>query len=159
MHLLSAPTDRYGVPVFVRAKVARDHHTQVEKALYSVPGGRVGQHVQVRADSRLVKISQHGQLLREHPESARRQEHVRRGPAGAQARLRPARHRVPEAARHRSRGADRELRRPPPGRPPALDPDALCVEDVRNRNSQLAILHGALHAIHNRPRIKCMVYC
>jgi hypothetical protein len=69
-HLPSAPTDRYDVPVFVRAKVARDHHIQVEKALYSVPGGRIGQHVQVRADSRLVKISQHGQLLREHPRKA-----------------------------------------------------------------------------------------
>ena len=67
MHLLSAPTDRYDVPVFVRAKVARDHHIQVEKALYSVRGGRIGQHVQVPADSRLLKISQHGQLLREHP--------------------------------------------------------------------------------------------
>jgi hypothetical protein len=38
-----------------------------ESGLASVPGGRLGQHVGARADSRLVKIFQHGQLLREHP--------------------------------------------------------------------------------------------
>jgi transposase len=66
-HLLPAPTSRYDVPIFARAKVARDHHIEVAKSLYSVPGGRVGQHVDVRADRQLVKISQHGQLVREHP--------------------------------------------------------------------------------------------
>lgn len=65
--LLPLPTSRYDVPILVRAKVARDHHIAVAKALYSVPGGRLGQHVDVRADSRLVRIAQHGQLLREHP--------------------------------------------------------------------------------------------
>lgn len=69
-HLLPAPTARYDTPVFATPKVARDHHVAVEKALYSVPGGRIGQHVEARADSRLVKIFQHGQLLREHPRKA-----------------------------------------------------------------------------------------
>lgn len=65
--LLPAPVSRYDTPVYANPKVARDHHVEVAKALYSVPGGRIGQHVQARADSRLVKISQYGQLLREHP--------------------------------------------------------------------------------------------
>ena len=66
-HLLPPPTSRYDVPIYARSKVARDHHIEIARAVYSVPGGRVGQHVDVRADSRLVRISQHGQLLREHP--------------------------------------------------------------------------------------------
>jgi hypothetical protein len=44
--------------------------TTFEKALYSVPGDRIGQWVQARADSRLVKISEHGLVLREHPRKA-----------------------------------------------------------------------------------------
>jgi transposase len=65
--LLPPPTTRYDTPIIAQPKVARDHHVQVAHALYSVPGDRIGQHVEVRADSRLVRISQHGQLLREHP--------------------------------------------------------------------------------------------
>jgi transposase len=68
--LLAAPTERYDTPVYARPKVARDHHVEVAKALYSVPGNRIGQHVDVRADSRLVRISQHGCLVREHPRKA-----------------------------------------------------------------------------------------
>ncbi len=65
--LLPAPETRFDVPLLVKAKVARDHHVQVQNALYSVPGDRIGQWVDVRSDGRLVRISQHGQLLREHP--------------------------------------------------------------------------------------------
>ena len=68
--LLGAPDSRYDTPIHVQAKVARDHHIEVVKALYSVPGARIGQHVDVRADSKLVKISQRGQLLRIHPRQA-----------------------------------------------------------------------------------------
>lgn len=66
-YLLPLPETRFDVPLLTQAKVARDHHIQVANALYSVPGDRLGQWVEVRADSRLVRISQHGQLLREHP--------------------------------------------------------------------------------------------
>jgi transposase len=66
-HLLPPPITRYDVPIYAQSKVARDHHIEVARAVYSVPGGRVGQHVDVRADTRLVRISQHGQLLRDHP--------------------------------------------------------------------------------------------
>lgn len=72
-HLLPVPETRYDTPIIAQPKVARDHHVQVANALYSVPGNRIGQHVEVRADSRLVRISQDGVLLREHP---------RKGPGG-----------------------------------------------------------------------------
>lgn len=66
-HLLPLPEGRYELPIYAQPKVARDHHVAVAKALYSVPGGHVGEHVEVRADSRLVRISYQGMVLREHP--------------------------------------------------------------------------------------------
>ena len=65
--LLPPPVEIYDVPIYASAKVARDHHVQVAKALYSVPDGRVGQQVDVRADRALVKIYQRGILLKTHP--------------------------------------------------------------------------------------------
>ncbi len=49
------------------AKVARDLHIEVAKALYSVPGELIGQYVQVRADAHLVKVFSRGQLVKTHP--------------------------------------------------------------------------------------------
>lgn len=63
--LLPIPAD-YDVPVFRSAKVARDHHIEVNKALYSVPGDYIGQHVDVRADAELVKVYHHGSLVKSH---------------------------------------------------------------------------------------------
>jgi len=57
----------YDVPIFASVKVHRDHHIEVGKALYSVPSVLLGQHLQARADSRLVKLSHHGQLVKVHP--------------------------------------------------------------------------------------------
>lgn len=65
--LLPAPTVRYGVPDYVTAKVHRDHHIEVAKALYSLPGEPIGQQVQVRADSALVKVFHRGALVKTHP--------------------------------------------------------------------------------------------
>ena len=65
--LLAAPVEVYDVPIYASAKVARDHHVQVAKALYSIPGSRVGQQVDVRADRALVKIYQRGILIKTHP--------------------------------------------------------------------------------------------
>lgn len=65
--LLPAPADRYDVPVYVSAKVHRDHHIEVGKALYSLPGQLIGQQVAVRADSALVKVFHRGQLVKTHP--------------------------------------------------------------------------------------------
>lgn len=65
--LLPAPTQRYDLPIYVTAKVHRDHHIEVAKALYSVPGNLIGTRVDVRADRTLVRIFQRGQLVKVHP--------------------------------------------------------------------------------------------
>jgi len=65
--LLPAPSSRYDVPAYADPKVHRDHHIEVLKALYSVPGNLIGRHVDVRADSVLVKISYRGQVVKMHP--------------------------------------------------------------------------------------------
>lgn len=64
--LLAAPVEVYDLPVYSRAKVHRDHHIQVGKALYSVPGDLIGRHVDVRADRRIVKVFYAGQLIKCH---------------------------------------------------------------------------------------------
>jgi transposase len=65
--LLPAPSERYDPPIYARPKVARDRHIEVGKALYSVPDGHIGHHVDVRADRHLVRISLHGQVIKVHP--------------------------------------------------------------------------------------------
>ena len=65
--LLPAPSEAYDLPIWRRAKVHRDHHIEVARALYSVPGDLIGCHVDVRADSTLVRISHRGQLVKVHP--------------------------------------------------------------------------------------------
>ena len=65
--LLPAPTERYDVPRWTVAKVHRDHHIQVAKALYSIPGALIGETVTVRADSQLVKVLFRGQVVKIHP--------------------------------------------------------------------------------------------
>lgn len=65
--LLPAPGGRYDVPIFATPKVARDLHIELGRGLYSVPAELVGQRVEVRADSRLVKVFHRGQLVKTHP--------------------------------------------------------------------------------------------
>ena len=69
-HLLAAPAGRYDLPIYVSAKVHRDHHIEVAKALYSIPGDLIGQRVDVRADGQLVKVFFRGQLVKCHPRCA-----------------------------------------------------------------------------------------
>jgi transposase len=64
--LLAVPGG-YDVPVFRSCKVHRDFHLEIGKALYSVPKPFIGQQVDVRADSNLVKIFHHGRLIKVHP--------------------------------------------------------------------------------------------
>lgn len=68
--LLPAPTEPFDTPTWTKAKVHRDHHIQVDKALYSVPGDLIGRWVDVRFDSRLVKVFLRGQLVKIHPREA-----------------------------------------------------------------------------------------
>ena len=56
----------YDVPILATVKVHRDFHIEVGKALYSVPGAYLGQRLQVRADSELVKLYHHGVLVKIH---------------------------------------------------------------------------------------------
>ena len=64
---LYAPTTRYDVPLYAKPKVHRDHHIEVGKALYSVPGSLIGSVVDARADAVLVKVFFRGQLVKVHP--------------------------------------------------------------------------------------------
>lgn len=65
--LLPAPVEPYDLPIYWTAKVHRDHHIEVAKALYSVPGDRLGCLVEVTATRVLVKIFDRGQLIKVHP--------------------------------------------------------------------------------------------
>jgi hypothetical protein len=65
--LLPAPADPYDLPLYAAPKVHRDHHIEVAKALYSVPGSLIGQRVEVRADRQLVKVFHRGVLVKTHP--------------------------------------------------------------------------------------------
>jgi len=65
--LAPAPTAPYDVPIYATAKVHRDHHIEVAKALYSIPGNLIGTRVDVRADRSLVRVFSRGQLIKIHP--------------------------------------------------------------------------------------------
>lgn len=62
-----APTAPYDVPIYATAKVHRDHHIEVAKALYSIPGNLIGARVEVRADRTLVRVFHRNQLVKVHP--------------------------------------------------------------------------------------------
>jgi len=64
--LLPVPA-AYDVPAFTRVKVHRDFHVEVAKALYSVPTEHLGQYLDARADSQLVKLFAGGRLVKTHP--------------------------------------------------------------------------------------------
>ncbi|MFH5823145.1 IS21 family transposase [Georgenia sp. AZ-5] len=64
--LLPVP-EVYDVPVFTSVKVHRDFHVEVARSLYSVPGAFLGQQLQARADSELVKLYHRGTLVKTHP--------------------------------------------------------------------------------------------
>ena len=65
--LLPAPAEPYDLPLYATPKVHPDHHIEVDKALYSVPGNLIGSRVDARADARLVKVFHRGQLIKVHP--------------------------------------------------------------------------------------------
>ncbi|MBF6558453.1 MAG: IS21 family transposase, partial [Acidimicrobiales bacterium] len=69
-HLLPAPTSVYDVPIYATAKVHRDHHIEVAKALYSIPGSLIGARVEVRADRALIRVSYRGAVVKVHPRQA-----------------------------------------------------------------------------------------
>ena len=62
--LAPEPFDR---PIWAKATVHPDHHIQFRRALYSVSTRYLGQRVEVRGDSRLVRIYHHSTLIKVHP--------------------------------------------------------------------------------------------
>jgi transposase len=62
--LAPEPFDR---PTWAKATVHPDHHIQFRRALYSVSTRYLGERVEVRGDSRLVRIYHHGELIKVHP--------------------------------------------------------------------------------------------
>ncbi len=68
--LQPVPAGHYDLPIYATAKVHRDHHIEVGRALYSVPGNLIGARVEVRADRQLVRISHRGVLVKVHPRQA-----------------------------------------------------------------------------------------
>jgi hypothetical protein len=68
--LRAVPTGAYDVPIYTTAKVHRDHHIEVARALYSIPSHLIGRRVEVRADRLLVRVFDRGQLVKTHPRQA-----------------------------------------------------------------------------------------
>lgn len=69
-HLGAKPETAYDIPIYPKPKVHRDHHIEVAKALYSVPGSLIGSHVDVRADRNLVRVFHRGALIKVHVRQA-----------------------------------------------------------------------------------------
>ena len=68
--LRPAPTAAYDLPIYATAKVHRDHHIEVAKALYSVPGNLIGPGRGPRRPARWSRCSHRGQLVKVHPRQA-----------------------------------------------------------------------------------------
>jgi hypothetical protein len=54
------------VPVWSEAKVHPDHHVQVARSLYSVPTAYIGRHLDVRLDSKSVRLYSGAELVKVH---------------------------------------------------------------------------------------------
>jgi transposase len=90
--LLPAPTERYDVPIYVTAKVHRDHHIEVAKAIYSVPGNLIGTRVErPRRPHPGANLRSRAADQSPSPSGPRRPERRPRRPALPQHRLRDAR--------------------------------------------------------------------
>jgi hypothetical protein len=65
-----APAWPYDVPIYATAKVHRDHHIEVAKALHSIRGNLIAARVDVRADRALVRVSHRGAAVKVRPRQA-----------------------------------------------------------------------------------------
>ncbi len=65
-HLQPPPQTRFDVPIWSQAKVHPDHHVQVARALYSVPTAYIGRLLDVRLDSKTVRLYSGAELVKVH---------------------------------------------------------------------------------------------
>jgi hypothetical protein len=65
-HLAPPPQARFDVPVWGQAKVHPDHHVQVARSLYSVPTAYIGRQLDVRLDSKIVRLYLGAELVKVH---------------------------------------------------------------------------------------------
>jgi transposase len=65
-HLAPPPEARFDLPIWSQAKVHPDHHVQVARALYSVPTAYIGRQLDVRLDSKTVRLYSGAELVKVH---------------------------------------------------------------------------------------------
>jgi transposase len=65
--LLPLAPEPFDPPTWAQCTVHPDHHIQFQRALYSVPTRYIGAEVDVRGDTRLVRVYLHGELIKVHP--------------------------------------------------------------------------------------------
>lgn len=65
--LLPVSPEPFDRPTWAEATVHPDHHLQFRRALYSVTTQYIGKRVDIRGDSRLVRIYYRGELIKVHP--------------------------------------------------------------------------------------------
>lgn len=65
--LMPLPSHPYEYIDSKRAKVGPDYHVQYRKHAYSVPHQLVGEHLQIDATERLIRIYHKGQIVAQHP--------------------------------------------------------------------------------------------
>lgn len=65
--LLPLREERFDVPKWSTATVHPDHHIRFGNALYSLPTEYIGKKVEIRGDSRLIRIYCQGAVIKTHP--------------------------------------------------------------------------------------------
>lgn len=65
--LLASREERFDVPKWSGATVHPDHHIRFGNALYSLPTQYIGKKVDIRADSKLMRIYHQGTVIKTHP--------------------------------------------------------------------------------------------
>ena len=122
--LRPAPPGLYDVPIYATAKVHRDHHIEVAKALYSVPGNLIGARVDARRPHTGAHLPPKPAGQSPSPPTTRTTINRPHRLAVTQDRVHAARPRTSATHRRRTRTSDRRLRRRAARHPVAMDPDA-----------------------------------
>ena len=65
--LLPLREERFDIPKWGSCTVHPDHHIRFGNALYSLPTQHIGKKVEIRADSKLMRIYHHGAVIKTHP--------------------------------------------------------------------------------------------